>query len=278
MSSANPAGAVPPETIRQHLDWLAAHPDLPLPELFRRVCEDAVDTLRIERAGIWLFVNNGQVLRCVNLFERSTRKHQKGACLSLGDCPAFRRAIAAAPLLPAESARTDPRTAELTPVYFGPLGIASTLDAPLQRDGRLVGVLFFEHIGSPRGWSDSDRSYALALAQFVVARMKATEGALKTGVSPKTHFVVVPPAVPAPVRLSHELKDLLAEIEVLARSSSRTSSSERLHRIAEAAGKATGIVRKLFDSQTETAEHETVRDSLKDDTDEHPVLPPNFKR
>lgn len=274
MKVAKPAVGGDPtvESVRQHLARLAA-PELPLPEVFRRACEAAVENLRVERAGIWFFVNNDQVLRCVNLFERSSRKHAKGACLSLGDCPAFLRAIASAPLIPCESVRTDPRTAELTGNYFAPLGIASTLDAPLTRDGRLIGVLFCEHVGSPRGWSDADRTFALALSEFVVERMKTAEGQLKT-LKPPTQYVVTPPAVPTPVRLAHELKDLLAEIEVLARSAAKTGIPERYRRIAEAASRGQGIVRKLFDSQTETAEHETLRDcAADDDTGEHPALP-----
>jgi hypothetical protein len=260
------------ESARQSLARLAAPTDLPLPELFRRVCEAAVETLRIDRAGIWLFVNGDQMLRCVNVFERSSRKHGKGACLALGECPAFLRAIASAPLLPCESARTDPRTVELASSYFAPLGIASTLDAPLQRDGRLIGVLFCEHIGSPRGWSDADRAYALALAEFVVQRIKAAESALKTTAGTQ-YIVTPPPPVPVPALLAHQLKDLLAEIEVLARSTSTTGVSDRLGRIAEAASRGTGIAHKLFDAQTATGEHETVRDELDDDTGEHPVLP-----
>lgn len=280
MTLATPAATDAPtvETARKLLARLAEPAELPLPEAFRRVCEAAVESLRVERAGIWLFVNNDQVLRCVNLFERSARKHTKGACLTVGECPAFLRAIASTPLLPCESARTDPRTAELSNKYFAPLGIASTLDAPLQRDGKLVGVVFCEHVGSPRAWSDADRGMALALAEFIVQRMKAAEGALKTS-PPRTQFVVVPPPVPAPARLAHELKDLMAEIEVLARSAAKSGIPERFRRIADAAARSNAIIRKLFDSQTETAEHETIRDTAPDDdTGEHPVLPASAYR
>lgn len=272
MASVKPAsGEVPvAETARQQLARLADSPDLPLPEVFRRVCEAAAETLRVERAGIWLFVNNDSVLRCVNLFERSTRRHTKGACLALNDCPTFLQAIADEPLLPCESACTDPRTAELASSYFAPLNINSTLDAPLLRDDRLVGVVCCEHVGAPRSWSEADRSFALALAAFVVKRMRSVEGALKAS-SPRTHFVVVPPAVPAATRLAHELKDLLAEIEVLARSAAKAGTPERLRRIADAAARSSGIVRKIFDTPTEAAGMDTVPND--DDTGEHTALP-----
>lgn len=281
MTGTIPAAADAPtlESARKHVAKLAGSGELPLPDAFRRACEAAVENLRVERAGIWLFVNNDQVLRCVNLFERTARKHTKGACLTIGECPAFCRAVASASLIPCESARTDPRTAELAGTYFAPLGITSTLDAPLVRDGKLVGVLFCEHVGSPRGWSESDRAFALALAEFLVNRMKAAEGALKSAIPPRTQFVVVPPPVPTPVRFANELKDLLAEIEVLARSASKNGISERFRRIADAAARSNAIIRKLFDAQTEeTAQHETIREDIgDDDTGEHPVLPVDAK-
>ena len=61
------------ETVRQFLARLADQPDLALPEVFRRVSEMACETLQVERAGIWLFVNGDRVLRCVNLFEQTRR-------------------------------------------------------------------------------------------------------------------------------------------------------------------------------------------------------------
>lgn len=277
MTFEKPAAADAPtvESARQLLNRLALPADLPLPDVFRKACESAVEALRVERVGIWLFVNGDQALRCVNLFQRSSRKHTRGACLALGECPAFLRAIASTPLLPCETARTDPRTAELAGNYFAPLGIASTLDAPLQRDGKLVGVLFCEHVGSPRAWSDADRSFALAMAEFVIQRMKSAEGAIKTAAIPRTQYVVLPPAVPAPAKMANELRDLLSEIEVLARLQAKTGIPERFRRIATVAARANEIVLKLFDNQTETGEHDTVRDEVDDDTGEHPVLPSN---
>ena len=270
MTSAKPTAetAQAVETARQYLARLSDQPDLPLPEVFRRVSEAASETLRVERAGIWLFVNGDKVLRCVNLFERSRRKHTKGACLSLADCPAFLRTIGTTSLLPCEKARTDPRVSELASAYFAPLGIASVLYAPLLREGRVVGLLCYEHVGSPRDWSDPDRSIALKIADFVVGRMKTAEGSLRT--TPRAHFVIVPPAVPAPTQLAHDLKDLLVEIEVLARSSGVAGAAERFHRIADAAARGVVIVHKLFDSQDETGEHDTLPD---EDTGEHQALP-----
>ncbi len=273
MSLPNAASAA--ETARTALARLGDQVDLPLPEFFRRICEIATESLRIERAGIWLFVNGDKVLRCVSLYERSKRKHSKGSCLSLAECPSFLRSISTAALMPCASVRNDPRTVELAGVYLGPLGIASALYAPLQRNERATGMFFFEHVGSPRDWTDSDRSFALEVAELVVERMQSAEGALKTS-SARTHFVIVPPAIPPTLKRADDLKNLLIEIEVLARAGKKLASGERFLRIAEAAARGAALLRSLFEA--ETAEHETLPSSVDDDTDEHPALPASATR
>lgn len=276
------------ESPRATLTRLPDLPDLPLPELFRRVCEAAADALRVERAGIWLFVTGDKVLRCVSLFERSKRRHGKGTCLSLAEFPSFLRAVSAAQLLPCEAARSDPRTAELRDPYLAPLGITSVLDAPLVRDGRLVGVVCHEHVGPPREWTDDDRAFALRVAELVVNRMKAAEGALWTG--PQPRFVV--PSCQPP-NAAHDLRNLLSEIlagaELIARTPGLSPGvADRLDRIADAARRGAALVRELFEQSAgkdaDTAEHETLPEADfrtvctpapgNDDTGEHQPLPP----
>ncbi|MBX9581183.1 MAG: hypothetical protein K2X87_12810, partial [Gemmataceae bacterium] len=58
---------------------LTADPDAPLPEAFRRACEAAADALGADRAGVWLLVDEGKRLRCVDEFDRAAGRHLRGA-------------------------------------------------------------------------------------------------------------------------------------------------------------------------------------------------------
>jgi hypothetical protein len=263
---------------------LVAQPDLPLPEVFRRVCEAAADALRVERVGVWLIVNEGKALRCASLFERSKHRHSKGVCLTLAEFPGFFRAIAAAPLVACESARSDPRTAELRESYLAPHGITSVLDAPLARNGRVVGVVCHEHVGPPRAWSEDDRAFALAAADLIVDRMKAAEGMLRTsyrdaGFAPKPngrHAEAKPGAA------AHEFRNLLAEIianaELVAHVPGLPAGvADRLARIADAAGRGVSLVRALCEpaaaGEPDTGEYESLpRPPADDDTGEQGAL------
>lgn len=150
-------------------------PDLPLPALFRRVCEIAAETLKVERAGIWFFVEDGTALSCAHLFERSKGEHSEGVRLRVADFPAYFAALAQRKAIPAEMVASDPRTAELAAAYLTELGITSMLDAPIFLEGQVVGVVCNEHVGPPREWSTEERDFAGSVADQVALKLRAAE-------------------------------------------------------------------------------------------------------
>ena len=233
---------------RAQLNRLVDQSDLSLPEVFRRVCEVSAEALRVERAGVWLFVNDDRLLRCVSLFERSKRRHSKGACLPLSDTSAYLRAVSTNRLLACESARTDPRTAELRDHYLTPNGITSRLDASLVRDQRLVGVICHEHVGPPRDWSDADRALAQSVADLVTQKMRTTERDFRNS----RHC---PPSVtlhPAPQAVYQEFHNALSEILASAEGIYRMPGLppaviDRLRRITEAANRSVSLLRQTHE-------------------------------
>jgi hypothetical protein len=242
---ADPVPAV--ELARTQLAQLSGQPDLPLPEVFRRVCEAAAEGLGVARAGIWLLVNGDQALRCVSLFDRSNHKHTKGTLLSVGDFPSY--LLAAGTALPCEDTFNDPRTAELRDTYLAPHGIRSLLDAPLLRDDRLVGVVSHEHTGQPRTWTEAERVFARSVADVVVERMQAAEGVLaRTGtwMAPQLRNLSAPER---PTGVAHELRELLANILTEAAAIVRMAglpqeAVTRLGRIDNAVHKAEALIRE----------------------------------
>ncbi len=265
MISSNQAVAAPraAEDASRMLARLAEPPDLPLPELFRRVCEAVGEYLDVDRAGVWLFVNSDKLLRCVNHFDRSTVKHTKGACLSLGECPAFLRTLSTDAVLPLRVDGADAPSRELARVYLAPRGIDSLLCAPLRRDGRVVGAAFFECL-APRPWSEREIAFARACAELIGARIQAAEGALRRPVCPS------PPAIVTPIRLAEELRNQLSEIEAMA--SAGPVTADRFKCIAEIAARGTAILHTLYPALRESAERETLSGPTEDDTGEHQPL------
>jgi hypothetical protein len=256
------------DLIRAQLARLVDQSDLSLPETFRRLCEASADALRVERVGVWLFVNGDRVLRCVSLFERSKRRHSKGACLPLAVESAYLRAVSATPILACESARTDPRTSELRDTYLAPNGITSLLDAPLIRDDRLVGLVRHEHVGPPRDWTDTERLLARSVADLVVGKMRSAEGDLRAPAR-SSHLPSVSSLRPHPGGPGSDLRNALNEVLANAEWIAMTPGlppgvAERVGRISEAARRSVALLRTILEPPAAKAD---------EDTGEHTPLP-----
>src|SRR5262245_57379862 len=161
------------EAVKQALSQLP--PEVSLDMVFRHVCELSANTLVVERVGVWLFIDNRTVLRCANLFERSTGEHSSGTLLRVADFPTYFASLTIFKAVPAEVAVTDAWTAELAASYLRPLGITSILDVGLFVNEKLVGVICHEHVGPSRIWTEEARQFAVSLADFLSARIQAAE-------------------------------------------------------------------------------------------------------
>jgi signal transduction histidine kinase len=173
MASAFPSQPRSTETVRLALSHVPA--DAALDLVFRNACELSASRLAVERVSVWLFIDNRTILRCANLFERSTGEHSSGAFLRVADFPTYFASLTIFKAVPAEIAVTDAWTAELAASYLRPLGITSMLDVGLFVNEKLVGVICHEHVGPPRIWTEEARQFAVGMADWLSERFQAAE-------------------------------------------------------------------------------------------------------
>lgn len=256
------------ERARLEIARLAIDPDRPLPEVFRRVTEIAADTLDVERVGIWLLTADGEALRCADLFERSKRDHSEGVTLQVADFPEYVKAVSARGALPSELALTDPRTVELRDAYLIPLGITSILDAPILRNGAMIGVVCHEHVGPPREWTTEDRDFAMSVAELVTNKIKAaelllTKSALRQQATQQAEADRMATVGRLAAGLAHDFKNLLTVVMgnagLIARNSSLPPDVlNRAAMIVEAAERGSALVREILDFGRDPAGHPQV--------------------
>ena len=154
---------------------LARHqvPNEDLTASLRMVTEAAAETLEVERVGIWLCKKGFSRIVCLDLYERSTRRHSHDHELSAADYPAYFKALGEQRVIAAHDARNDPRTREFTDSYLTPLRITSMLDAPIWVDGRMAGAICHEHIGEVRHWTLEEEQFSASLADYVTLAIEA---------------------------------------------------------------------------------------------------------
>lgn len=174
ISDSHPSEPIrPTEAARLEIARVAA--DSGLVPVLHRLCEIAANTLKVDRVGIWLFVDDRRGLRCVNLFEREKGEHSEGCTLRVADFPAYFEALQDLRSMPVGDASGDPRTSELVDAYIAPLRITSLLDVPILVRGKLMGVVCNEQLRHPRTWTAEERDFAAAVADAVALHLSESE-------------------------------------------------------------------------------------------------------
>jgi hypothetical protein len=155
--------------IRVYLDLMTQRALLQgdLRETARRVDEAASEALNVARVSVWLLDESRTRIESLDLFERDSRRHSSGVQLSQKDYPAYFAALVTERTIAAHDAHTDPRTAAFSPGYLRPLGIGALLDVPIWVEGRMIGVVCHEHLGSARTWNADEEQFAYLMSAFV---------------------------------------------------------------------------------------------------------------
>jgi diguanylate cyclase (GGDEF)-like protein/PAS domain S-box-containing protein len=138
------------------------------------ITETAAEVLGVERASVWRLVDGGGAIECIDLYERSKKRHTAGVRIRAADVPRYFEALQRERAIRAHDARTDPRTSEFRAGYLQPLGIKSMLDAPVFLRGKMVGVVCHEHTGKLRRWKLHEELLAGSFADFVAVVLETS--------------------------------------------------------------------------------------------------------
>lgn len=91
-------------------------------------------------------------IRCVASYSVSRTDFGTDAELLQTQFPIYFEALDTR-VIAAHDTHTNPYTSEFTETYLKPLGISSTLDAPIRWEGAMIGVVCCEHTGPARNWT-----------------------------------------------------------------------------------------------------------------------------
>lgn len=140
-----------------------------IPDFLRVATEECARALSVERASIWRLDEAGLALVCQDLFLRSSQQHESGQEIPPTSCPLLFAALAERKSLRADDALAHPAVIEFTQQRLEPgEEISSFLGIPAHLGGRMEGVLFCEHTGSTRNWTDREVDFAMSVAQSIL--------------------------------------------------------------------------------------------------------------
>lgn len=137
------------------------------------IAASAARMMNVARVGLWFFDANETAIVCRHLHADGEPAFGTGTRLAAADYPRYFAALTEGRVVAVADARQDPRTSEFTDGYLVPLGVTSMLDVPIRRDGRMVGLVCYEHTGPVRGWTLEDEDAASSVADFISVAFEA---------------------------------------------------------------------------------------------------------
>lgn len=134
-----------------------------------------IDGLRINRAGIWLFSEDKQVICGKMLIDGDNCELDTRLCLARSDYPRYFNSLDSERAVVAQDAQNDESTKEFCASYLIPFGITSMLDAPIRHRGEMLGIICCEHQGEKREWNREEIAFVSALADTYGRAISASQ-------------------------------------------------------------------------------------------------------
>ncbi len=163
------------EELHHHIVELAGDPDIHGMDFGRAlnaICRKGAQALNVSQAGYWRLDLKADSLTCCSLQSPGGPLACDGLVVCASEYPAYFAAIRSQHVIDAHIAQNDPRTREFADSYLRPQGITSMLDVAVRRQGEVMGVLCFEHVGPPRIWRPAEIALACHLAEQVALRLQ----------------------------------------------------------------------------------------------------------
>ncbi len=142
-------------------------------DVVRRATEVAAQTTGTGRVALWLFDDEGHEMRCHDLYVLENDRHRADVAFraeSVADAVAMlgrHRVRATTDILskpPSERVGLD--------IYHARNGVHAVLTAAVRREGRVMGFVTFEHLGTPRTWTLDEQDFAGAVADLVALTLE----------------------------------------------------------------------------------------------------------
>ena len=119
------------------------------------------------RVNAWVFDEGRTEIQCIGNFDARENKLVPQTSLPRIAMPVYFHLFETEKIIITSDAFHEPKTAELLEFYLKPHDIQSLMDIPVRIEGEMIGVICFEHVGSPREWTLQEQKYGLVAAQMV---------------------------------------------------------------------------------------------------------------
>ncbi len=135
-------------------------------ERLQRIVRRTAACLGVDRAGVWVFSEDGSKLVCRVMYLREDDRFAESHVLECDSFPEYFKALGEGKTVASEDAAGDPEVKKLAGRYPAEAGAKALINVPVRAGGRVLGVLCCEH-GKARKWLPEEREFIASVAGVV---------------------------------------------------------------------------------------------------------------
>lgn len=141
----------------------------------KEVLEKSCNTLGCMRSNAWLLNENEEELRCIMAYSTEEGKFESTGVLRKNDLPNYFKNLLKNEIIASNDAKSEPINTELIEGYLEPNKITSMIDVPLRSEGKMIGVVCFEHVQNTHDWSYEEMKFTQSVAQLMSLALETNE-------------------------------------------------------------------------------------------------------
>jgi PAS domain S-box-containing protein len=136
-------------------------------EIFKEISQVSAETLSVERVSIWLLDSENQMLKCEDLYLKSSSLHTTTPAISAKELPVYFQYISQNRVLAANNVTQHPATVEFQQGYAQTNNIGAMLDGSIWLNGSMIGAVCCEHTGDTREWTLDEQGFVGSICDVV---------------------------------------------------------------------------------------------------------------
>ena len=123
--------------------------------------------LNCRRSNIWLFEEKQTKLVCLLAYDVYKQGFTDGFTLRKEALPNYFKFLSKNKIIISNDAGIEPMNSELLESYIFPNKITSMIDVPLRSEGKMIGVICFEHVENVHDWTVQEEHFTQSVAQLL---------------------------------------------------------------------------------------------------------------
>ncbi|NEN87704.1 MAG: GAF domain-containing protein [Okeania sp. SIO3H1] len=131
--------------------------------------------LQVEKTSVWFYNEDQSELKCADLYQISTTKHSQENTLFARGFPLSFQDVNERGMIPENNMDMHLNAKAKLVDYFAPISVSSTLNIPINFQGKIIGFICLDNNGNNRHWEVEEQNFGSYLAYMTALAMESRD-------------------------------------------------------------------------------------------------------